>query len=92
MSICIWGKRIHVLVNVFLPIVLACPVTAQTVRKTIDFEDRNAGDIIFDQYPGIVFVGGDSADRPCRLIAPTLGTVSGIKALQWLDTIAVVPL
>jgi len=48
----------------FSAIVLACPVTAQTVRKAIDFEDRNAGDIIFDQYPGIVFVGGDSADRP----------------------------
>src|SRR5438128_2270147 len=57
-------------------------LSAQSTRNLIDFEDQGVGTPIFNQYPGVTFLGGDSTGSPLQVVQPALGTISGIKALR----------
>src|SRR2546428_500918 len=63
-------------------LVLASSMHAQTVRKLVDFEDQAAGTAIFNQYPGVQFVGGTASGSPLQIVEPPLGTISGANALR----------
>ncbi len=51
-----------------------------------DFEDLAVGTIVFNQYVGVTFVGGDMTNfdgsHPFTIVKPGVNTVSGIQILQ----------
>ena len=60
-----------------------CPCACAVDWKLLDFEDQAVGTLpIFNQYPGVVFMGGDIAGSPVQIVQPSLGTISGTKALR----------
>src|SRR5436190_1980346 len=63
-------------------LLLVSPVFSQTIPALLTFEDRSAGEAIFDQYSGIKFLGGDLS--LVTVVRPPLGTISGVNALQRL--------
>ncbi|MBX2801575.1 MAG: hypothetical protein KTR31_28115 [Myxococcales bacterium] len=68
-----WLPSIHLLSAVW--------AGAQT-PELLDFEDRDVGMAIFDQYPGVTVLGGDSNPPLSVIHAPALGTVSGEHVLR----------
>ena len=75
------GVAMVALLSVVVPLAAAGGVPAFRT-----FEDLPAGAPVFDQYDGVVFVGGNNTNfdgsHTVTVVAPALGTASPTQALQ----------
>lgn len=60
---------------------LVSVATAQT-PVLLDFEDLAPGTPVYNQYPGVTFLGGDASPSLITIAEPPAGTVSGTRAVQ----------